>query len=476
MPLGRLVLALTLAFCVLAPVAQAAPERPNFVFVLADDLSWDLVQYMPNVQQMQSDGATFTNYFVTNSLCCPSRASILTGEFPHDTGVLNNTPPLGGFSAFRGGGAEQETVAVALKDSGYRTAYLGKYLNGYKPFHRVPPGWSNWAVPGSAYDGFTYSMNVNGRRARYGASVRAYVTDVLSRRAREFTTRVARADKPFLLMIAPFAPHRPYVPAPRHSWMFPGLKAPRTPAFGAKNAGAPGWLAARSPLTPEQEASLDRDYRLRAQSVQAVDEAIGRLREQLELRGEADNTYVIFSSDNGYHLGEHRLVNGKMTAFDSDIRVPLVVTGPGIEPGTSIDELAANIDLAPTLMRLAGLPVPRRVDGQSLVPLLRGRQPVEWRDAVLVEHFGPYFALDDPDRQTANSGNPPTYDAIRTRTGVYIRYETGEREYYDHRTDPHELDNVWDYLSPDEQAGLDATLSRLVNCHDARSCMRASQR
>ena len=472
----RLALALILALCVLAPAAQAAPPRPNIVVVLADDLSWDLVAFMPEVQRMMRQGTTFSNYFVTNSLCCPSRASILTGEFPHDTGVLNNTPPLGGFEAFRDGGAQEETFAVALEESGYRTAYTGKYLNGFKAGARVPPGWSSWGVmTGGAYDGFRYVMNVNGRRARFGSRSRAYVTDVLSRRAREFTTRAVRADDPFLLVVAPFAPHRPYAPAPRHAFHFPGLRAPRSPAFGARNEVPPAWLD-RPPLTADQETAIDRDYRLRAQSVQAIDESIGALREQLERRGAARDTYVVFTSDNGYHMGEHRLVNGKMTAFDSDIRVPLVVVGPGVRRGAQVGSLAANVDLAPTFLRLAGLPVPPQVDGQSLVPFLRGRRPAAWREAVLVEHHGPFFELDDPDRQGAPSGNPPTYDALRTEHGTYVRYETGEREYYDHAADPWELANVWDHLSRDVQSGLETTLRRLVDCHDARACLRAARR
>lgn len=469
-------IALTLTLSILAPAAQAAPARPNIVIVLTDDLSWDLVAFMPEVQRMMREGTTFTNYFVTNSLCCPSRASILTGEFPHDTGVLNNTPPLGGWEAFRDGGAEEETFVVDLKKAGYRTAFTGKYMNGYRTGAPVPPGWSNWAVmTGGAYDGFNYVMNLNGRRARYGQRRQAYVTDVITRRAREFTTRVARADKPFLLTLAPFAPHRPYTPAPRHAFAFPGLRAPRTPAFGARNEVPPAWLD-RPPLTPEQEAGIDRDYRLRAQSVLAIDEGIGALREQLEQRGEARNTYVVFTTDNGYHMGDHRLVNGKMTAFDPDIRVPLVVVGPGVPRGQMVDELTANIDLAPTFLRLARLPVPARVDGQSLVPFLRGRRPRAWRESILIEHHGPFFELDDPDRQGAPSGNPPTYDALRTENFTYVRYETGEREYYDRRSDPWELRNVWDRLSYDEQVSLDTTVRRYVNCHDARSCLRASLR
>jgi arylsulfatase A-like enzyme len=175
-------------------------------------------------------------------------------------------------------------------------------------------------------------------------------------------------------------------------------------------------------------------------------------------------------------MGEHRLLNGKMTAFDSDIRVPLIAVGPGVPAGSSIEELTANIDIAPTFMRLAGQAPPRRVDGHGLAALLHGERPAVWRDAVLIEHHGPYYSLDDPDRQAASSGNPPSYEAVRTVNGTYVSYETGEREYYDVRKDPYQLENVWKELDPGEQAGLETTLRRLRNCHDTRACWRASMR
>lgn len=470
----RALCAAATAALLLPAAAQAA--RPNIVFILADDLSSDLVEYMPNVQRMQREGTTFTNYFVTNSLCCPSRASILTGEFPHDHFVFSNTPPDGGFSAFRDYG-ETDTFATALQDAGYRTAMMGKYLNGYHPASGyVPPGWSLWNVPGSAYGGFNYVMSENGRRARFGLSPRAYVTDVLSRRGRQFMTRIAKVEKPFLLEIASFAPHHPYTPAPRDVNAFPGLTAPRTPAFDQPTEGAPSWLIDRPPLTPEQVAGIDADFRKRAQSVQALDDLVGAVRRQLRIRGLADNTYVVFSSDNGFHMGEHRLTPGKMTAFDTDIHVPLVVVGPGVAPGGTVDELTANIDLAPTFMRLAGVEPSRNVDGHGLVGLLHGDVPEDWRDAVLIEHHHPEPSFDDPDAQARQAGNPPSYTAIRTDFGTYIEYRNGEREYYDLRSDPDQLRNVYDLLSFEEQVSLEDTLSALRSCHRADTCWAASQR
>jgi arylsulfatase A-like enzyme len=465
-----------LATALTAPARAAPPARPNIVFILADDLSSNLLEFMPNVRAMQRDGMTFTNYFVTNSLCCPSRASIMTGQFPHDHEVLTNTPPFGGFSVFRDY-AETQTFATELQGAGYRTAMLGKYMNGYHPASGyVPPGWSLWNVSGGGYRGFGYVMNENGRTAHFGKRPRAYMTDVLSRRGRAFVTRVAKTRKPFLLEIASFAPHHPYTPAPRDAYGFPGLRAPRTAAFDAPTLGAPAWLSERGPLTEEQTAELDRDFRKRTQSVQALDDLVGAVRRTLKRRGLAENTYVVFSSDNGFHMGEHRLTAGKMTAFDHDIRVPLIVVGPGVPKGAERDELAANVDLAPTFMRLGGLEPPRDVDGHGLLPLLKGAPAGDWRDAVLIEHTYPEPSPEDPDLQARPAGAPPSYSAIRTRFGTYVEYRTGEREYYDIRTDPDQLENVYDWLDPFEQQSLSATLARLRGCHRSETCWAAAQR
>jgi arylsulfatase A-like enzyme len=466
-----------LATAASAPAQAARPARPNIVFILADDLSTNLLRYMPNVLRMQREGVSFTNYFVTNSLCCPSRASILTGQFPHDHEVLTNTAPFGGFEAFSDFGSEDRTFATALQDSGYRTGMLGKYLNGYHPSSGyVPPGWSLWNVPGNAYDGFGYVMSENGRTAHFGKRPRAYVTDVLSRRGRAFVSRVAKARKPFLLELASFAPHHPYTPAPRHAQAFPWLAAPRTAAFDAATAGAPEWLAGRGPLNLDESAAIDRDFRKRAQSVLALDELVGAVRATLKRRGLDKNTYVVFSSDNGFHMGEHRLTAGKMTAFDTDIRVPLIVVGPGVPAGEERDELVANVDLAPTFMGLAGVEPPRNVDGHALVGLLHGEAPGDWRDAVLIEHHRPEPSLEDPDIQARPSGTPPSYSALRTRFGTYVEYATGEREYYDLRVDPDQLENVYDRLDATEQESLAETLAALRSCHRADTCWAAAQR
>ena len=458
----------------------ARSTRPNIVFVLTDDLAWNLVRYLPHVVQMQRQGVTFANYFVTDSLCCPSRASIFTGRFPHDTRVFDNSPPEGGYSVFHERGEEAQTFAVALRRAGYRTALMGKYLNGYQPrAHEgqgrpyVPPGWSEWDVAGNGYPEYGYRMNSNGRVRAYGYRRADYLTDVLARKGLSFIDRSAARRRPFMLELATFAPHAPFTPAPRDAGAFPGLQAPRTPAFDVVGSNEPAWLSSFAPLGAGQVSSIDRKFRRRAQAVQAVDRMIGQIESRLVADGVARNTYIVFSSDNGLHMGEHRLLPGKLTAFDTDIKVPLIVTGPGVPASRSVSQMTENVDLCPSFEQLAGARVPAIVDGRSLVSLMHGLPAPGWRRAVLVEHHGRVLDRGDPDLPTAGSGNPPSYEAIRTPRSLYVEYVTGEREYYDLRRDPFELSNVAARLPPSRTRQLHRALLSIAHCHGAHACARA---
>ena len=472
--LRRLIPAVVLAAAVLAAPAGAAP-RPNVVFVLTDDLSWDLVRAMPHVRALQSRGMTFSRYFVSDSLCCPSRSTIFTGRFPHNTGIFTNSGSDGGYHAFRTRGWEQRTFATALQPLGYRTAMMGKYLNGYEPAaDPVAPGWTTWDVAGNGgYLGFGYDLGEDGTLVHHGTAPEDYLTDVLAAKGEAFIDAAATAGSPFALEIATYAPHVPATPAPRHAGLFPNARVPRGGAFNRPNVDAPAWLAARAKLTPEKIAKLDALYRRRLQSVQAVDELIGRLEDALAARGALDDTYIVFSSDNGFHLGEHRLNRGKMTAFDTDIRVPLIVAGPGVPAGRTSARITQNTDLNPTFVQLAGATPSPRVDGRSLVPLLRGAKVPAWRTAALVEHHHPPSDPADPDRQTAGAGNPPTYEAVRLPDSVYVEYRTGEREYYRIDRDPDERVNAYRRLPRRERARLHARLAALERCRGAASCWRA---
>ena len=448
-----------------------SPGKPNIVFVLADDFSLNLVQYMPNLLAMQKEGTTFSNYFVTDSLCCPSRSSIFTGRFPHNTRVFLNQGPLGGYGAFNNHGNAERSFAVSLHGGGYKAAMLGKYLNGYGPAKdQASPGWTEWDVAGLGYNEFNYTVNENGRLVHYGRTEKDYLTDVVSDLGDGFIRRAAPG--PFFIEIATFAPHAPYTPAPRDASKFPGLQAPRTPAFALRaDAASPKYLKDIAPLAPADIAAIDRDFRMRVQSVQAIDKMIGRLRATLAgLR--ADNTYLVFSSDNGYHMGEHSLRPGKMTAFDTDIHVPLVVVGPGVPKGRTVDALAENVDLNPTFADLGGV-LPVSPDGHSLAAFLRGETVDNWRESVLVEHRRPVADTTDPDLPQPHAGNPATYEAIRTSTALYVEYQNGETEYYDLTKDPDELRNTATALSADLWNRFHDMLARTKACVGADACWAA---
>ncbi|WP_375480888.1 sulfatase [uncultured Jatrophihabitans sp.] len=449
-------------------------SRPNIVFVLTDDLASNLLPYMPNVERLARRGTSFSNYYVVDSLCCPSRSAIFTGDYPHDTGVYTNHLPDGGMRAFDEHRDADRTFAVALQRRGYQTGLLGKYLNGYQPTVPKPAGWSEWDVAGTGgYGEFNYTLNQDGVQTSYGNAPEDYLTTVIGRRAGSL---IHDARRPFMLELASFAPHIPATPAPRDANAFPDVHAPRNPSYGRVSVNAPAWLRKLPPLAPQDNVHIDKAFRKRVQAVQEVDRVVGALERQLQQQGLADNTYFVFSSDNGYHMGEHRLLPGKQTAFDTDIRVPLIVAGPGVPHGRTVSAMASSIDLAPTFADLGGGRLRGDPDGVSLAKLWHGAAvPTDWQNSVLVEHHGPDYDRHDPDVQTVRYGNPPTYEALRTSTALYVEYQDGEREYYDTVKDPYETNNLAPTASPVVLAGLHARLRALTTCHGATACQVAAR-
>lgn len=458
-----------------APPLPAGASRPNIVFILTDDLSRNLLPYLPHVQALQRAGTSLSNYYVVDSLCCPSRAAIFTGQYPHDDGVFTNTGPQGGYGGFRNNNDQSRTFAIALHRAGYRTGFMGKYLNGYFPYDPEGPGWDVWDGTGRAYREYNYALNENGEIHVYGHRPKDYFTTVMARKATSFIRAAGSSGRPFALEVATFAPHAPSVPAPSDVGTFRGLRAPRNQAYDRSPVDAPRWLASIPPLTPRDNANINYQFRRRVQSVQAVDRMVGRVERTLRAEGLAQNTYLVFSSDNGYHMGEYRLRPGKQTAFDTDVRVPLIVSGPGVPAGATVPQLASNIDLAPTFEQLAHAQIPPSVDGVSLVPLWHGAPPSSWQNAVLVEHVGKGFGLRDPDRQGRSSGDPPTYEAVRTADALYVRYATGASEYYDTTSDPLELDNQASTAPAGTLDPLRRTLVALEHCHGTSACQAASR-
>jgi N-acetylglucosamine-6-sulfatase len=417
-----LVVIVLLAYLLVVPqrAAAQANEPPTIVLIVTDDQRWDTLQYMPTVQsELVGRGVTFTNAFVTNPLCCPSRASILTGRYSHGTGVYTNGGAHGGFDAFH----DSSTIATWLHQRGYRTALVGKYLNGYRSLY-IPPGWDHWfafRVPAGYFD---YTLNVNGAFVPFGSAPPEYSTDVLGREAVSFIRQ--SPNGPLFLYFAPFAPHfRPAnvfetIPAPRHEREFADLPPWRPPSYNEPDVtDKPAWLRRIARLTPERRALGDSYRRSQLQSLLAVDDAVGQILAALAGTGRLQNTLIAFTSDNGLAWGEHRRFS-KFAAYEENIRVPLVVRYDALGVGPRVDQhLALNIDLAPTMARAAGTSAPG-ADGRSLLPLLSA-PGTPWRRDFLVEHLG---------------GSIPTYCAVRTARHAYVQYRTGEEELYDLRVDP----------------------------------------
>jgi arylsulfatase A-like enzyme len=475
-----------------APASAAAAVRPNLVLILTDDLDVNLhsLEYMPHLKAAMSDqGTTFSNYFVPVSLCCPSRATILLGQYSHNHHIFSNFPPDGGFQLFQQYELDKATIATALQAAGYHTVLMGKYLNGYphteSPTY-IPPGWSEWYVPTStsAYGGSNYQLNENGRLVSYGSAPGVYLTDVLAAKATDVIRRAKGGAEPYFLYLATYAPHAPATPAVRHQNLFPDLRAPRPPSFdeSAQTLRAkPRQFQDVPPLAANDIAKIDALYRRRIQSLQAVDELVARLLWALQINGELDRTYIVFTSDNGFHMGEHRFRPGKYTSYEEDIHVPLVVRGPGIAAGRVRDDLAESVDLAATFADLAGATLAVRPDGRSLMPLLTGSGPAPagWRQAALIEQRpfpqkGP-AGLEPPDPgdgENLGTFPPVTFRGLRTKSGKYVEYATGEREYYDLAADPYEIHNLISKVDRAYLSKLSAVLSRLHACA-GNSCRTA---
>ncbi len=448
---GRLVFACLAAFAfssTLGPPVRAqeiTADPPSILLIVTDDQRWDTLWAMPEVQgSLVGPGVTFEESFTTSSLCCPSRASILTGAYPHTTGVYRQGGRYGGFWSFD----DRTTIATQLADAGYRTGFFGKYLDAYQRDALkgyVPPGWDRWVAFVHA-EYFDYGLTIDGEVRRYGLEPEDYSTDVLASHAEDF---IRGTEGPVFAFFSPAAPHAPALPAPSDERAFADLPAWRPPSFDeADIADKPAHMQALEALGPEETEHLDDERRNHYRSLQAVDRAVARLLDALEDTGRLDDALVIYTSDNGVLWGEHRW-HKKEVPYEEAIRIPLVVRADAIVgAGTRTDRhLVANIDFAPTIAEAAGVELPG-ADGKSLVPLLEGRAE-PWRRALLIEHM--------------RGTNPiPTYCAVRTARYLFASYETGERELYDLEADPFQLRDLAG-TEPGLEGRLDGTLQSLCD-------------
>jgi N-acetylglucosamine-6-sulfatase len=455
-------------------------DRPNFIFIVTDDLDAASLAWMPNISALlRREGTTCTNFFATDPSCGPSRASILRGQYVHNHGVLGNEGEFGGFSRFHRLDREESTIATWLHDAGYRTGFIGKYLNEYPVGARddhVPPGWDEWyGLITTQY--FGYQFNDNGIVGRAGRKSKDYQTDTLSRRAQAFITRASSAHEPFFVYIGTKAPHDPPIPPPRYEGAFADLPAPRTAAFNEVDiSDKPDHVRLVAQLDDRQISRIDENFRQRLRTMLAVDDMIADLVGTLRAAGLLDKTYIIFTSDNGYFFGEHRLSHGKGLPYDESLRIPLIVRGPGVARDRMDSRLSNNADLAPTIADLAGVDVPDFVDGRSLRSLLTGEEESVWRQISLVEDIAKLFKKDakfrtsreseqdgDDDLKTGRR-SVPAYRALRGVDWLYVDYATGERELYDLESDPHQLENLATIADPLLMDRFAVRLQELAEC------------
>ena len=446
--------------------ATPAAPRPNILLIESDDQTADSMRYMARTEALiGGEGVRFPQSFVNYPLCCPSRATTLTGQYAHNHGVMNNFAPNGGFDRLD----STSTVPVWLQQAGYYTGMIGKYLNGYEG-HRddnpplVPPGYSEWQGSTVTYTFYGYELNENGTLVRYGNGVPDYSGDVYTAKAIDFINRRAPQEQPFFLWLNYLAPHsggpnpnanppqncaETAKPAPRHARSFDSEPLPQPPSFNeADLSDKPPGIADNPPLSAADLADEVRYYRCRAESLLAIDEGVEALVAALRTSGELDDTLILYTSDNGFMHGEHRQKTGKLVLYEESIRVPLRIRGPGFRGGKSVADLVTNADIAATILEAAGASAGRRLDGRALQPFAaepgreRGRE-------LLVENL--------------------TYRAVRTHRYIYAEHiggpSAGARELYDLIRDPYELQSLHaDPAYDDVEAALARRLAGLAGC------------
>lgn len=455
--LAALALALSALLPSLAQAAEPPAAKPNVVFMLVDDLDEAVYRsgleagLYPNLKNLIATGTSFSNSFVALSVCCPSRATLLTGQYPHNHGVLRNAGPAGGFKAFK----DSATLPLWLKAAGYRTALMGKYLNGYdgKTKDYVPPGWDTWNAL-LAIRMYSYAIaDGKGGATRYGTAPQDYQTDVYAGLAENYIRGAGK--QPYFLLLTPSSPHlegqgqqddddggNGIRPAPRHIDT-PAVSPPvlATPAFNEQDmSDKPAFMRAEPPA---DKAFMTKLFNEKRAAMRSVDDMVGRLVKALKDTGQWDRTLFVFASDNGYQYGTHRNGARKADLYEESIRVPLVIKAPGQTTGRVTEGWALNTDWAPTVLDFAGVaPSGREPDGRSLAPLVRGE--AGGRRSILVE-LPPvkakakrpgYFALRTKDPSL-------TLDASGKQVLVYAEMAgSSDKEFYDLDADPLQVQSL----------------------------------
>ncbi len=431
--------------------AGRSQERANIVFVLTDDQMPGTEEEMPALQNnLVQGGVKFANTVSTYPLCCPGRATIQRGQYPHNTRIYGNSEPLGGWEKFRRLGLHESTIATWLDKEGYETGHFGKYMNNYRD-RVIPPGWDRWYAWNGADEGWS-SVNDQGDVTdlnRQDADV--LVADT----AAAFLEKRLESPEPVFAFVNFGAMHEPYPSSSVDADKFRGSGVPRTPAFDEadisdKNAD----IRRNDRLTGHEISDLDSQYREGLRSLQRVDRFIGNASDILRRSGEMDNTYFVFYTDNGAHFGQHRLTHGKLQPYEEDINFPLILRGPDVRRGEVETGLVGNHDIAPTIADMANAEAPDFVDGRSVMPLATIAAMAWPRTAILT--------IREPNRDPA-----PLWEALRMPTEKYIRFENGQKEYYDLKSDPYEVESDPGSVPPKIRAYWERRIDAIGSCSGA---------
>ena len=418
--------------------AQAG--RPNLLLILTDDQQfWTFNErFMPKTMNLLAANGLRLRGYVNDPVCTPSRADVLTGQYTHNHGLSSNDGPNGGEDTFRARGLDQDTIATRIRAAGYRTAYIGKYMNSYKDPY-VPPGWDRWfAMVGDINREASYTVNSNGNLRTLDRS-KHNETREFWRVAKDFV--ISNKDVPWFCYVGVHASHGPYYPLHNHA--FDGISLYNTPSRGERDmSDKPAFLQTLPRPSTDDIKGWRKDYEGKVEELREADDLVAEVLGALAATGQLGNTYVFFATDNGYMMGEHR-IDAKGAPYEEATRTPFVVRGPGVARGANSPALVGLIDLPPTLCELAGAST-KGFDGRSLRPLLGGTVPDTWRKHLFVEHFPGH-----------------RFQMLRSDSHVYVEYPgTNERELYDMSNDPNQLRSV--HRAPDKQALISDYSDRLA--------------